>query len=201
MPGEVLSPTQPFPTRPAPFDYQRVTIDDLVDFTPEIRAMAVEAVSDPRRHRGLRLALRGAIRPTTMRPRQTGSSADVLPELPHRRQQRRVRRGVLMPPCGSNGRHRCGPGRIRRDPPPTPAGTGVGNGLAFGGGGEVVEGLLGRTDGARQLICLRTDLFEDGDPLRQVPHTPVTVSLGVHGANPPTSVGPFDARCLRAARR
>ena len=46
MPGEVLSPTQPFPTKPAPFDYQGVTIDDLVDFTPEVRAMAVEAVSD-----------------------------------------------------------------------------------------------------------------------------------------------------------
>ena len=46
MPGEVLSPTQPFPTKPAPFDYQGVTIDDLVDFTPEIRALAVEAVSN-----------------------------------------------------------------------------------------------------------------------------------------------------------
>ena len=44
MPGEVVSPTQPFPTKPAPFEYQGVTIDDLVDFTPEIRAMAVEAV-------------------------------------------------------------------------------------------------------------------------------------------------------------
>ena len=46
LPGEVLSPTQPFPTRPPPFEYQGVTIDDLVDFTPEIRAMAVEAVRD-----------------------------------------------------------------------------------------------------------------------------------------------------------
>ena len=46
MPGEVPAPTQPFPTKPAPFDYQGVTIDDLVDFTPEIRAMAVEAVKD-----------------------------------------------------------------------------------------------------------------------------------------------------------
>jgi quinoprotein glucose dehydrogenase len=44
MPGEWVSPTQPFPTKPAPFEYQGVTIDDLVDFTPEIRAMAVEAV-------------------------------------------------------------------------------------------------------------------------------------------------------------
>ena len=42
--GEVLSPTQPFPTKPPPFDYQGVTIDDLIDFTPEIRAMAVDAV-------------------------------------------------------------------------------------------------------------------------------------------------------------
>ena len=44
MPGEVLSPTQPFPTKPAPFDYQGVEIDDLIDFTPELRAMALEAV-------------------------------------------------------------------------------------------------------------------------------------------------------------
>ena len=44
MPGEWVSPTQPFPTKPAPFEYQGVTIDDLVDFTPEIREMAIEAV-------------------------------------------------------------------------------------------------------------------------------------------------------------
>ena len=44
MPGEVVSPTQPFPTRPAPFEYQGVVEDDLVDFTPEIRQMALEAV-------------------------------------------------------------------------------------------------------------------------------------------------------------
>ena len=46
MPGEVPSPTQPFPTKPAPFDYQGVTLDDLVDFTPEIRQMAIAAVQD-----------------------------------------------------------------------------------------------------------------------------------------------------------
>ena len=44
--GEVLSPTQPFPTKPPPFEYQGISIDDLVDFTPEIRAMAVEAVKN-----------------------------------------------------------------------------------------------------------------------------------------------------------
>ena len=46
--GEVLSPTQPFPTKPPPFEYQGITIDDLVDFTPEIRALAVTAVQDYR---------------------------------------------------------------------------------------------------------------------------------------------------------
>ena len=43
--GEVPWPTQPFPTRPAPFDYQGVAVDDLVDFTPEIREMALEAIA------------------------------------------------------------------------------------------------------------------------------------------------------------
>ena len=44
IPGELVWPTQPFPTRPAPFEYQGATIDDLADFTPEIRQMAIDAV-------------------------------------------------------------------------------------------------------------------------------------------------------------
>ncbi|MCI5108087.1 MAG: PQQ-binding-like beta-propeller repeat protein [Pseudomonadales bacterium] len=46
VPGEVTSPTQPFPTRPAPFDRQGATIDNLIDFTPELRAEALEIVSN-----------------------------------------------------------------------------------------------------------------------------------------------------------
>jgi quinoprotein glucose dehydrogenase len=46
MKGEALSPTQPFPIKPPPFEYQGVTVDDLVDFTPAIRAMAIEAVKN-----------------------------------------------------------------------------------------------------------------------------------------------------------
>ena len=42
VPGEKLSPTQPFPTKPAPFDRQGITEDDLIDFTPELRAEALE---------------------------------------------------------------------------------------------------------------------------------------------------------------
>jgi quinoprotein glucose dehydrogenase len=44
VPGEKASATQPIPTRPAPFEYQGVTVEDLADFTPEIRAAAVKAI-------------------------------------------------------------------------------------------------------------------------------------------------------------
>ncbi len=44
VPGEKASPTQPFPTRPAPFDRQGFTEDDIVDFTPELKARAREIV-------------------------------------------------------------------------------------------------------------------------------------------------------------
>jgi quinoprotein glucose dehydrogenase len=40
VPGERTSPTQPFPTRPAPFERQGVTVDDLIDYTPELRREA-----------------------------------------------------------------------------------------------------------------------------------------------------------------
>jgi quinoprotein glucose dehydrogenase len=44
VPGEWYSPTQPFVTKPPPFDRQGVSIDDLIDFTPALRAEAVELV-------------------------------------------------------------------------------------------------------------------------------------------------------------
>jgi quinoprotein glucose dehydrogenase len=44
VPGERTSPTQPFPTRPVPFDRQGVSVDDLIDFTPALRAEAIENV-------------------------------------------------------------------------------------------------------------------------------------------------------------
>jgi quinoprotein glucose dehydrogenase len=42
VPGEKLSPTQPFPTKPAPFDLQGRMEEHLIDYTPEIRARALE---------------------------------------------------------------------------------------------------------------------------------------------------------------
>lgn len=46
VPGEQASPTQPFPTRPAAYEHQGITEDDLVDYTPELRARALEIVSE-----------------------------------------------------------------------------------------------------------------------------------------------------------
>jgi quinoprotein glucose dehydrogenase len=43
-PGEWYSPTQPFPTKPPPYDNQGVTKDSLIDFTPELRAEAEKIV-------------------------------------------------------------------------------------------------------------------------------------------------------------
>jgi quinoprotein glucose dehydrogenase len=48
VPFEWTSPTQPFPTRPAAYDRQGVSEDDLVDFTPAIKAAALEAVKNLR---------------------------------------------------------------------------------------------------------------------------------------------------------
>ena len=45
VPGEWYSPTQPFPAKPPAYDRQGSSIDDLIDFTPELRAEAVKLVS------------------------------------------------------------------------------------------------------------------------------------------------------------
>ena len=42
VPGEWTSPTQPFPTRPPPYDRQGVTEADLIDLIPELRSDAIE---------------------------------------------------------------------------------------------------------------------------------------------------------------
>ncbi len=42
VPGEQLSRTQPFPTKPAPFDIQGRTEEHLIDYTPEIKRRAME---------------------------------------------------------------------------------------------------------------------------------------------------------------
>jgi quinoprotein glucose dehydrogenase len=48
VPGEKTSPTQPFPTRPPAYARQAITTDELIDFTPALRAEALELVKQYR---------------------------------------------------------------------------------------------------------------------------------------------------------
>jgi quinoprotein glucose dehydrogenase len=45
VPGEWYSPTQPFPSKPPPFDRQGTSEVDLIDWTPELHAKAKEIAS------------------------------------------------------------------------------------------------------------------------------------------------------------
>jgi quinoprotein glucose dehydrogenase len=79
IPGERTSPTQPFPTKPAPFDRQGVTENDVIDFTPELRkaalsvlekyavhaAFSAEADDSDARHRRRRELVGWGVRPET----------------------------------------------------------------------------------------------------------------------------------------
>jgi quinoprotein glucose dehydrogenase len=46
VPGERSSPTQPFPTKPPPFESQGISDSTLIDFTPELRQQALELIRD-----------------------------------------------------------------------------------------------------------------------------------------------------------
>ena len=48
VPGERTSPTQPIPTKPPAYARQGVTLNDLIDFTPELHAEAVKIASQYR---------------------------------------------------------------------------------------------------------------------------------------------------------
>ena len=48
VPGERTSPTQPFPTKPPPFEWQGIAVENLVDFTPNMRVKA-ESIIEPYR--------------------------------------------------------------------------------------------------------------------------------------------------------
>ena len=45
VPGEKYSPTQPMPTKPPAYGRTGTSIDELIDFTPELRAEAIKVAS------------------------------------------------------------------------------------------------------------------------------------------------------------
>ena len=46
VPGEVASPTQPFPTKPAAFEPQGISDETLIDFTPALRQEALQIIEE-----------------------------------------------------------------------------------------------------------------------------------------------------------
>ena len=87
VPGEKLSPMQPHPTKPAPFEFQGRTEDHLIDYTPELRKLAL---AEAQANRGARAVLRAAEPSRQSR----GRAADA--ELPGRRRRREHHRSA----CG-----------------------------------------------------------------------------------------------------
>ncbi len=71
VPGEVLYPTQPFPTRPPPFSRQGVSLEDANDLTPEIHALAV---AEMKRFRIGPLFTPPSLRGTLQRPGASGGA-------------------------------------------------------------------------------------------------------------------------------
>jgi quinoprotein glucose dehydrogenase len=71
VPGERASPAQPFPTKPAPFAQQGLTENDVVDFTPEIRALALATL---RRYRSGPLFTPPSLQGTVTMPGAIGGS-------------------------------------------------------------------------------------------------------------------------------
>jgi len=69
VPGEKMAKTQPFPTKPKPYDMQGLTHDDLIDFTPELREKAIKTVAEyeigplflPPLHRDNNLGKKGSL--------------------------------------------------------------------------------------------------------------------------------------------
>ena len=77
MPGDEAAPTQPWPTRPPPFEYSGVSADDLADFTPEIRKLALDAVAPFELgpiYTPPSLAIEGGKQGTLMRPSTAGGA-------------------------------------------------------------------------------------------------------------------------------
>jgi quinoprotein glucose dehydrogenase len=73
VPGEKTSRTQPFPTRPAPFDRQGVTENDVIDLTPELRKEALAVLA--KYHYGPLYTPASLERPTIQMPGWAGGAS------------------------------------------------------------------------------------------------------------------------------
>ncbi len=73
VPGEKSSPTQPVPSRPAPFERQGITADDVLAFTPELRQEALAILQ--KYHYGPLFTPPSAEQPTVVLPGVNGGAS------------------------------------------------------------------------------------------------------------------------------
>jgi quinoprotein glucose dehydrogenase len=73
VPGEKSSPTQPFPTLPAPFDRQGMAEGDVTDFTPELHEAALSVLE--KYHHGPLYTPPSLRKPTIMMPGIAGGAS------------------------------------------------------------------------------------------------------------------------------
>ena len=150
VPGEKTSPTQPFVTKPPAFDRQGVTIDDLIDFTPALRAEAVKLVS---RYKPGPLFTPSVVSKwegplgTLMSPVTTGGanwqggSFDPETAIMYIFSNSGITALGLVPPEPGQSDMSYVAGTARDPAAPTPAAAAGGGGGGEGGGGLTVQGL------------------------------------------------------------
>ena len=99
VPGERAAKTQPFPAKPPAFDRQGVTLDDVVDFTPDIRARAIEAL------KGYRL---GAMyQPPSLAAAPDGTKGTIILPGVQGGAQWSTAPPIPRPDCSTSARRRC----------------------------------------------------------------------------------------------
>ena len=87
VPGEKTSPTQPFPTKPKPFDRQGFSLDDLIDFTPALQRRGA------RGRQALPASGRSSRRPSLATPGRPAGDVDAS----GRRRRRELARRLVRP--------------------------------------------------------------------------------------------------------
>ena len=108
VPGEITSPTQPFPTKPAQFDRNGIGPDDVNNLTPEIKAEALRILSEFKT---------GPVFTPSIRQGEGGKKATLI--VPHNQGAAtgKALPRIRKPGCSTSLRRpRGGPARWSRDP-------------------------------------------------------------------------------------
>ena len=131
VPGEWSSPTQPFPTKPAPFAKQSFTEKDINPYLPK-------EAQDELRARLRTLSQRGAVHAAELRRLGGDAGAQRRRQLRHQRGRSRSRRVLRRPQVAADDDPHLAAGSRPAGPDPAAARGGGGGGGGRGGGNAIV---------------------------------------------------------------